>query len=100
MEDFHYNCIKNKYGDKAKMLLTDTGSLMYKIETKSSYEDLYKDKELFDFSNYPNDSKYYSGTSNFVTGKMKGKTGGMPIKGFLELKTKMYTVITIMNLKR
>ena len=100
MQDFHYNCIKNKYGDKAKMLLTDTGSLMYKIETKSSYEDLYKDKELFDFSNYPKDSKYYSGTSNFVAGKMKDKTGGMPIKGFLELKTKMYTVITIMNLKK
>ena len=70
MQDFHYNCIKNKYGDKAKMLLTDTGSLMYKIETKSSYEDLYKDKELFDFSNYPKDSKYYSGTSNFVADKM------------------------------
>ena len=70
MQDFHYNCIKNKFGDKAKMLLTDTGSLMYKIETKSNYEDLYKDKELFDFSNYPKDSKYYSSTSNFVADKM------------------------------
>ena len=102
MQDFHYNCIKNKYGDKAKMLLTDTGSPMYKIETKSSYEDLYKDKELFDLfdSNHPKDSKYYSGISNFVAGKMKDKTGGMPIKGFLEFKTKIYTVITIMNLKK
>ena len=33
------------------MLLTDTDSLMYIIETENVYEDFYKDKELFDFSN-------------------------------------------------
>ena len=37
------------------MLLTDTDSLMYKMETGNVYEDLYKDKELLDFNNYPKD---------------------------------------------
>ena len=38
--------------------LTDTDTLMYKIETENVNEDLYKDKELFDFNNCPKDSKY------------------------------------------
>ena len=37
------------------MLPTDSDSLMYKIEAENVYEDFYKDKELFDFSNYPKD---------------------------------------------
>ena len=51
MQDFHWNNIKNKYGNKPEMLLTDTDDLMYKIETENVYEDLYKDKELLNFSN-------------------------------------------------
>ena len=55
MQDFHRNCIKNIYGGKAEMLLTDTDSLMYKIEIENVYEDFYKSKELFDFRNYSKD---------------------------------------------
>ena len=51
MQDFHYNYIKSKYGDKAEVSLTDTDDLIYKIETENIYENLYKDKELFNFSN-------------------------------------------------
>ena len=48
MYDFHYNYIKNNYGNKAKLLFTDTDSLTYEIETKNAYEDFFKDKNNFD----------------------------------------------------
>ena len=38
MYEFHYDYIKNKYGNNSKLLVSDTDSLMYEIKT----EDVYK----------------------------------------------------------
>lgn len=46
MQDSDYNYIKNKYGDKAETLLTDTDGLRYKTETENIYEDFYKTKRV------------------------------------------------------
>ena len=35
----HYNCLKNKYDNKSRVLFTDTDYLMYEIRTKDVYED-------------------------------------------------------------
>ena len=53
MYKFHYKYIKSKYN--AKLLLTDTDSLVYEIETDDVYEDFYRDKNLFAFSDCPQD---------------------------------------------
>ena len=54
MYDFHYNNMLKKYDRKnIKLMLTDTDSLFYEIKTDDVYEDLLKDEELFDNSNYP-----------------------------------------------
>ena len=94
IQDFHYKYIKNKFADKAEMLLTYTDCRMYKIRAENVCEDFYRYKELLDFSNYSKDSKYYDNTNNLVVGKMKDEICGIPIKGFVGLKSKMRTFIT------
>ena len=49
--EIHYKYIKSKFD--AKLLFTDTDSLVYEIKTEDVYENLYEDKNLFDFSDYP-----------------------------------------------
>ena len=59
MYEFHYNYIKRRYENKAKLLFTDTASLCYEIQTKDIYNELWEDKELFDKSDYPfQENKY------------------------------------------
>ena len=52
MDKFHYNYIKNKYGNNSRLLFTDTNSLMYEIKTKDVYEDFSNNTEMFDFSKH------------------------------------------------
>ena len=52
MYEFHYGYIKSKNDNISKLLLTDTGSLMYESKTDDVCETFSSDKEMFDFSNY------------------------------------------------
>ena len=47
MYEFHYKYIKRKYD--AKLLFTDTDSLVHEIKTDDFYADVYEDKNFFDF---------------------------------------------------
>ena len=71
MYDFHYNYIKRKYGDRAKLLFTDTDSFCYVIETDDIYEDLYKDRNMFDNSDYSKDYNFFFGENKKVISKFK-----------------------------
>ena len=91
MYDFHYNYIKNNYGDKAKLLFTDTDSLTYEIEAKDVYKDFFKDRDMFDNSDYDKKSKYYFDNNKKVIGKFKDEAAGIPITEFVGLRSKMYS---------
>jgi len=53
MVDFHYNHIVAEYGNNARLLYSDTDSLIYHIKTKDIYEELYDDNAKFDVSASP-----------------------------------------------
>ena len=94
MYDFHYNYIKRKYGDKAKLLLTDTDSTMYEIQTEDFYKDISADvKYRFDTSNYPPDhpSGIPSGLNKKVLGMFKDEVNGKVIDEFVGLRAKLYS---------
>ena len=94
MYDFHYNYIKPKYGDKAKLLITDTDSLMYEIETDDFYKDISEDvKVRFDTSDYPENhpSGIPTGINKKVLGMFKDEAAGKIIKEFVGLRAKLYS---------
>ena len=93
MYDFHYNYIRKKY-PKAKLLFTDTDSLVYHIVAEDVYSDFYLDKHLFDNSDYPESSKFYFDENKKVIGKFKDEAAGEPIVEFIGLKSKMYSYKT------
>ena len=93
MYNFHYNNIKQKYGSKAKLLFTDTDSLTYEIEAEDVYSDFWKDKHMFDNSDYTESSPYFDKTNKKVIGKFKDEAAGVPVCEFVGLRSKMYSYI-------
>ena len=74
------------------MLFTDTDRLTYEIKSKNVSEEFVKWKDLFNFSNYSKDSKFFNETNKNVIGKMKDEFGGVIITEFVGLKSKMYSI--------
>ena len=94
MYDFHYNYIKEKYGNNAKLLFTDTDSLMYEIETGDFYKDISEDvKDRFDTSDYPpnHPSGIPTGCNKKVLGVFKDEAAGRIMEEFVGLRAKLYS---------
>ena len=95
MFNFHYNYIQKKYSyKKAKLLFTDTDSLMYELDTDDFYEDIRDDiKTKFDTSDYPPDHKsgILTGVNKKVIGMFKDEVGGKQITHFVGLRLKLYS---------
>ena len=47
---------------------------------------------MFDFSNYPKNSKFFDETKKKVIGKMKDEFGGVNIDELVGLKSKMHSM--------
>ena len=93
MYDFHYSFIKKHFN--AELLFTDTSSFTYEIKSEDFCEEFFKHKHLFNFSNYPKDSKFFNQANKKVIVKMKDESERKIIGEFVGLKSKMYSMKNI-----
>ena len=103
MYDFHYNCIKKKFGSKANLLFTDTDSLCYESETEDFYKDISDDvQEKFDTSNFSlnHPSGIPTGINKKVPGMFKDEAGGEIIEEFVGLRAKQCAIKKLMVKKK
>ena len=93
MYDFHYNHIKKKYkDDKVNLMFSDTGFLLYEIETDYIYKDL-EDKDMYDFSDYPPNHFLQSDINTKTIGKSKDELKGETLEEFCGLRSKCYSLL-------
>ena len=93
IDDFHYNYIKKKYNNRARLLFTNTDSLTYEIKAEDVYKDFWNDKDMFDNSDYPESSPYYCNVNKKIIGKFQDEACGIPITEVINLKPKMYSYV-------
>src|SRR5207245_11021577 len=89
---FHYDVMKRQYGEKCSLLFTDTDSLTYSISCPDIYKDMSEKLELYDTSNFDNMHRCFSIRNKGRLGVMKDETQGVPIREFVGLRAKMYSL--------
>jgi hypothetical protein len=96
MVSFLYGEMKPRYGDKVRVLYTDTDSFVLEVETDDLYADMARDGHLYDTSNYKAGPLKALADANPSKekrlGLMKDEFGGRVIHSFVGLKPKMYSL--------
>jgi hypothetical protein len=93
MYDFWYGTLKGIYGDKVKLVYTDTDSFIFSVQTDDIYEDMVTTglSEKFDFSAYPKDHVLYSEDNKKKVGYFKDESDGNVMTEMVGLRAKMYS---------
>ena len=87
--------VEKKFSNSRLCLLyTDTDSLFYEIQSDDVYEELCEHtKDVFDFSNYLSAHPNFDDSNKKVPGKFKDEMGGIPVKVFVGLRSKIYSFL-------
>jgi hypothetical protein len=64
MYKFWYDFVKPLWGDKCHLVVTDTDSFQFSVETDDLYRDLRAHYRLFDLSHYPNEHPIFVESKN------------------------------------
>ena len=79
---------------KKSILERNQNSFSQTPKTEDIYDDTFSHKEFFDFSEYDKDSKYFNTENMKKIGKMKDEMKGIAIAEFVDLRAKMYSILT------
>ncbi|XP_060874527.1 LOW QUALITY PROTEIN: uncharacterized protein LOC132948180 [Metopolophium dirhodum] len=93
MYEYHYDVMQRHYGDKIKLMYTDTDSLIYYIETQDLYVDLaanYNLLDRMDTANLPTDHPCYVASRKKSRGLFSDEVDGNVITEFVALRAKSY----------
>ena len=92
---FHYDVMKKDFGARARLLFTDTDSLIYEVETPDFYRCMAQGRfDHYDMSNFDPSGPIYLPDmmdNKAVVGMMKDECAGQPIIEFVGLRPKMYS---------
>ena len=102
MYDYWYEHLKKIYGERVKLLYTDTDSLIIEVETDDVYQDMVDHKELYDFSNYPKEHRLRKAVgedfiekNKAVIGLFKDESGGRYGEEYAGVRSKAYSFYTL-----
>ena len=87
MYDFYFNQLQGQYGDRCKLLYTDS------LLPEDVFRDMASHAELCDTSDYPPEHPLHSIANKKVLGKMKDECAGRPISEYICLRPKMYSIL-------
>ena len=93
MYDFYYNKMVKRYGSRVKLLITDTDSFILHVQTSDVYRDMVEDINAYETSDYPQNHFAYNVKNKKVLGKMKDELNGRPVREFVGLRPKMYSLL-------
>ena len=74
-----------------RLLYTDTDSVIIHVRTEDLYEDMEKNMDVYDTSNFDICNPLYSNHNRKVVGKFKDEQGRKLMTAFVGLRPKMYS---------
>ncbi|KAL6418995.1 hypothetical protein ACFW04_011647 [Cataglyphis niger] len=91
--EFHYEYMLPLYQDKCEIMYTDTDSLIYRVECEDIYEDMKRNIDRFDTSDYAINNVYGMPLVNKkIPGLMKDENNEAIMTEFVGLRAKMYAL--------
>ena len=99
MFSYYHDVLKKSFGDRVKLLYTDTDSFVIELRTRDLYADLSVISHTLDTSNFPRENHYLSGLfTNDYNSELfyfKSEVGGDDIIAFIALRAKVYSLIRV-----